>query len=350
VNSTAQDEITSYVEAVRAALAGLPDTTRDELLEDLPEHLAEVQAEGTGTLSERLGNPGAYAAELRAAAGYVGGFPDPPPASVWASPREAWANVRRVLDRADVRVGRVIGYDKAGDFLILLRPAWWVLRGYLVSMAIVYFFDGRENWGLLPRLGSSTIFALLLLAGCVILSILIGKRAGSWTMWPRYALRAATVVLVLFAFSGFLTVDNDVRYNGYSNVSTSYDSNPYSNVQDVYVYDSQGHLVQGARLFDQDGSPIQLGPGFPATCVDPSTGDSTASRSLGYPYCPQNAPFAAPAASAQPTGSGSAAPTVPALPGPSGSDGATLPGGSANPARPSGSPSVSRSGGLGNGR
>ncbi len=327
MNSTAQDEITSYVSAVRAALAGLPDATRDELLEDLPEHLAEVQAEGTGTLSERLGAPEAYAAELRATAGYVGGFPDPPPASPWISAREAWQNVEKVLARADVKVGPVIGYEKASDFLILLRPAWWVLRGYLVAMAIVYLFDGSRDGGLLPRLGGSTLLSLLLLAGCVIGSILVGKRAGSWTIWPRYALRAGTVLLVLFALSGFVTADREVRTGGYSDVS-SYDSNPYSNVQDVYVYDSQGHLVPGARLFDQDGSPIQLGPGLPTYCDDPQTGESTPSHSLGYPYCPQNAPFTAPSASA------GASPSAPV--GPSSSSG------SAGPARPSGSPSVSR--------
>jgi hypothetical protein len=329
VNASAHHEITSYVEAVRAALAGLPEATRDELLEDLPEHLAEVQAEGTGTLSERLGPPEAYAAELRATAGYVGGFPDPPPTSPWISPRETWANVEKVLGRADVRVGPLIGYEKASDFLVLLRPAWWVLRGYLVAMAIVYLFDGSRDGGLLPRLGGSTLLSLLLLAGCVVASILVGKRAGSWTMWPRYALRAGTVVLVLFALSGFLTADREVRTGGYSDVS-SYDSNPYSNVQDVYVYDSQGHLVPGARLFDQDGSPIQLGPGLPTYCDDPQTGESTPSHSLGYPYCPQNAPFASPSPSLPPSSSPSA---------PVGSSPAS---GSVASVRPSGSPSVSR--------
>jgi hypothetical protein len=351
VNSTTQDEITTYVEAVRAALAGLPDATRDELLEDLPEHLAEVQAEGTGTLSERLGAPEAYAAELRATAGYVGGFPDPPPTSEWVSPREVWDNIQRVLGRADVRVGPVIGYERASDFLILLRPGWWVLRGYLFAMAVVYLLDRGNGRGLLPRLGGSTLLSLLLLGGCLIVSILIGKRAGSWPIGPRYALAAGTVVLVLFAFSGFVTADREVRTGGYSNVSTSYDSNPYSNVQDVYVYDSQGHLVEGARLFDQDGSPIQLGQGFPATCEDPQTGESAPSRSLGYPYCPQNAPFTARSGGTpQPSTGSSSVSDLPTTPGASGSVGPTPSSGSGPSVRPSVLPSVSRSGGFGNGK
>ncbi|WP_425487277.1 HAAS signaling domain-containing protein, partial [Micromonospora maritima] len=62
-------EITDYVDRVRAALADLPPSVRDELTEDLPEHLAEVAAEGDGALVDRLGPPEAYAAELRTVAG-----------------------------------------------------------------------------------------------------------------------------------------------------------------------------------------------------------------------------------------------------------------------------------------
>jgi HAAS domain-containing protein len=347
---TGQDEVVAYVAAVRAALNDLPPSVIDELLEDLPEHLAEVQAEGTGTLRDRLGAPEAYASELRTTAGFVGGFPDPPPARRWELNREAMATLRRVLDQADVRVGPAIGYEKASDFLILLRPAWWVLRGYLAAMAIVWLFDDSRNHGLLPRLGGSTLLSLVWLAACVAASIMIGKRARGWTKWPRYALRAGTVLLVLFAISGFAAADSDTRNTDSYTVGDYGGGNPYSGVQDVYVYDSQGRLVQGARLFDQDGSPIQLGSG-PAYCTDPTTGESEQSRSLGYPYCPQNAPFTAP----QPSGSAPATPSasgssMPVSPGPTGSVPPTPTTGSVATAQPSVSPSVTRSGGLGNGK
>lgn len=332
---TSSFDIDEYVSAVRAALSDLPPAMVEELLEDLPEYLAEVKAEGNGTLSDRLGAPEAYASELRTTSGLVGGFPDPPPTRSWEVPREAVATARRVLDEADVRVGPVIGYEKASEFLLLLRPAWWVLRGYLAAMVIVWLFDDSRNHGLLPRLGGSTLLALIWLGACVVASILIGRRARDWSKWPRYALRAGTVVLVLFAISGFVTADNDTRnYDSYT-VGDYGGGNPYSGVQDVYVYDSQGHLVQGARLFDQDGAPIQLGSG-PVYCTDPVTGESSQSRSLGYPYCPENAPFTAPQSSVSPVPSGSVPPT------PTASSGAS--------AQPSVSPSVTRSGGFGNGK
>ncbi|MEV6844670.1 hypothetical protein [Actinoplanes sp. NPDC051411] len=343
MNSTVADEVAGYVSAVRGALSDLPPSVIDELLEDLPEHLAEVRAEGNGTLRDRLGEPEAYASELRTTAGFVGGFPDPPRKTTWVTPTEVWGNLEPVLRRADVKAGPVIGYEKASDFLILLRPAWWLLRGYLVAMATAWILDDGGSRGLLPRLGGSTLFALIWLGCCVAASILVGRRAGGWSKWPRYALRAGTVLLVLFAISGFVTADNDTRnYDSYP-VGDYGGGNPYSGVQDVYVYDPQGHLVQGARLFDQDGSPIQLGSGYPAYCSDPSTGETVQSRSLGYPYCPENAPFTAP----QPSGS---APLVPVSPVPSGSVSPTPSTGSVSSARPSVSPSVTPSGGFGNGK
>ncbi|HEY0696218.1 MAG TPA: hypothetical protein VGD43_00230, partial [Micromonospora sp.] len=76
--STAREqEIARYVGEVRRELADLPPETRDELLEDLPEHLTEVAAEADGPLADRLGTPQAYAAELRTAAGF--GPPAEPP-------------------------------------------------------------------------------------------------------------------------------------------------------------------------------------------------------------------------------------------------------------------------------
>jgi hypothetical protein len=289
VNGTAQDEITAYVEAVRAALSGLPDATRDELLEDLPEHLAEVKADGAGSLVDRLGSPEAYAAELRATAGFVGGFPDPP-----GKPDRLVelrnAGLRR-LRTLDVRVGPVFGYARASEFLVLLRPAWWVLRGYLVAMVVAYALDDSgQPMGLLPRIGGSEVVAALLTAAGILGSIWLGRRAAAGLpQWPRYALYAGSVVLVLAALGGFLNADSSVRNAGYSDVN--YNS-PYSNVQDVFVYDQQGRLVTNARLFDQDGQPIRLGtPG----CYDKVTGEDLGSANDGtYPFCKGNAPFRMP--------------------------------------------------------
>ena len=337
MNPTGQDEITAYLEGVREALAGLPEATCQELLEDLPEHLAEVRAEGEGTLIDRLGTPQAYAAELRATAGFVGGFPDPPP-DRWAPFHQARTDVLRLLGRADVRIGPVLGYPKASDFLVLLRPAWWLLRGYLAAMAIAYLFDGSGHRGLLPRIGGSDLLALILLAGCVVLSITLGRRSTVRVGWPKLALWSGSAFLVIFAMAGFVYADDSVRDPGYSGVS-SYDANPYSNVSDVFVYDSSGKLVVGARLFDQDGNPIQLGSAY---CQNPETGETTHSFRMGYPFCLEREPFASPAPSpSSPTPGPSKPAPGPSDPAPSPSDPVPSPSDPApGPSIPAPSPSV----------
>ncbi len=305
MNGTSTDEINAYVAAVRAALAGLPEATRDELLEDLPEHLAEVAADDVGSLVDRLGPPSVYAAELLAGAGYVGGFPDPPPKRDQVG--ELRAAMLRYVRAVDTRTGPLFGHARASEFLNLLRPAWWVLRGYLAAMVIASILDDSgQPIGLLPRIGGSEVVALLLLAAAVFASIWLGRRSAGLATGPRYALRAGTAVLVLVALGGFLNADSSTRGSFYSDVN--YD-NPYSHVEDVFVYDEQGRLIEGARLFDQNGQPIRLGNAY---CYDEAYGgESPAPDDATYPYCAQNAPFTLPSAGAPPS-----APVMPSAPSP----------------------------------
>lgn len=291
------DEITAYVEAVRAALSGLPDAIRDELLEDLPEHLAEVAADDVGSLADRLGPPSVYAAELLASAGFVGGFPDPPARTDRIA--EARAAIADWLRAIDTRTGPLFGAARASEFLVLLRPAWWVLRGYLAAMVVAWMLDGSSQpIGVLPRIGGSDVVALVLLTGGILASIWLGRRARRVTAGPRYALWAGNAVLVLVALAGFSHVDGQSRNVYFDDANYS---DPYGHVRDVFVYDQQGRLIQGARLFDQDGQPIRLGNPY---CADPAYeyGDSRpVADDMAYPYCAANAPFGAPSASAAPT-------------------------------------------------
>lgn len=303
--------VTQYVERVRAALADLPPHVRDELLDDLPAHLAEVAAESDEPLESRLGSPEAYAAELRAAADLA------PRRRRFAGARRAGerlatavvARVRGPLGEADARIGPLIGYDRVSTFGRQLRPGWWVVRGYLAAMAVVYLLDDQGgSIGLLPRLGGSTLAALVILGGFVGASIWFGQRGGRLPVWPRRALTGGTALLLLFALGGFVTADRWTRGAGYR---TQYvNANPYDGVADVYVYDAQGRLLQDVRLLDQDGQPIVLG--WPWWCDRPEVPEIS-DRNL-YPRCPQYAPFnrpvPTPSVTAAPTPTPSAAPTT----------------------------------------
>ncbi|MFI7598622.1 HAAS signaling domain-containing protein [Actinoplanes sp. NPDC049681] len=305
---TAQDEITAYVFAVRAALGDLPEAQREELLEDLHEHLTEVMADGEGSLVDRLGSPEAYAAELRGTAPFVGGFPDPPPSRhnpladlqdlVVPQLRE---HVMPKVRAADARLGKVIGYEHASDFLALLRPAWWILRGYLAAMVVAAMLDDSgQPIGLLPRIGGSDAVALVLLAAAILGSVWLGRRVPRLPRVPRLFLYAGSVVLVMVALAGFFEADSSTRDSYYSDVNYE---NPYSGVEDVFVYDEQGRLVTNARLFDQNGQPIHLGNAY---CTD-DEGNYVEKDGGVYPYCPSQAPFRMPGAtsSAKPSPSAS---------------------------------------------
>ncbi|MFI5492731.1 HAAS signaling domain-containing protein [Actinoplanes sp. NPDC051859] len=320
---TAQDEITAYVFAVRAALGDLPEAQRDELLEDLTAHLTEVMADGEGSLTERLGSPEAYAAELRGAAPFVGGFPDPPSGGrvrVLAGLRNQVApalseHILPPLRSADARFGKFVGYERVSDFLRLLRPGWWVLRGYLLAMVVAMMVDNSgQPMGLLPRIGGSALVALLLLGGAVLGSIWFGRRGLELRRWSRLSLYAGTAVLALVALVGFFDVDSTTRGSYFQDVNNYTD--PYGNVEDVFVYDEQGRLVTNARLFDQNGQPIHLG--HPYCWVDEkedadgySSGYNEEREAGVYPFCPTAAPFRMPGASPTPGSSESPKPEAP---------------------------------------
>ncbi|MFD0819372.1 hypothetical protein ACFQ0D_13870, partial [Micromonospora zhanjiangensis] len=298
--TTQEQEIARYVHRVRLALDDLPMALRDELVEDLPEHLAEVLAEGDGTLAERLGEPEAYAAELRTAAGI--------PAPSKARPRtdqrflDGVAAVRTRLRRLDVKAGPVIGYARLSDFLTLLRPAWWVLRGYLVAQVLGML---TGSWSVLPRFGGSLLAGTAMLVLAVIGSIWLGRRPTVLPRWPRYALWAGTAVVVLIGLVQFVNLDDRSRLPDYAEISYG---SPYEQIQDVYVYDAEGHLLQGVRLLDQNGQPIQLGNPW----CDSRPDLDMSSRQRTYPLCPENAPFrfGAPSPAPSPTDSDSSDPTT----------------------------------------
>ncbi|PWR09128.1 hypothetical protein DKT69_31540 [Micromonospora sicca] len=312
---TGQD-IADYVHRVRAALADLPSAVRDELTEDLPEHLTEVAAEADGTLVERLGEPEAYAAELRAAAG--AGEPLGARGGLDRRIAAAAHRARARLSGLDTSLGPILGYASASEFLRLLRPAWWVLRGYLAAALLSAIFSGDLT--LVPRPFLSEVTGLLVLVAAVLASIWLGRNSDRLRRWPRRLMHAGALVLVVFGLVLLVNLDERSQWDdfGYQGVSVG---DRYDSVQDVFVYDSEGRLVENARLFDQNGVPIRLG--YPS-CVDPAQPD--AALRTGYPYCPEMAPFrprppatapvppGANGGGATPAPSGSSLPTAAATP------------------------------------
>ncbi|MBF5028256.1 HAAS signaling domain-containing protein [Micromonospora chalcea] len=276
-------EITDYVDRVRAALVDLPPGVRDELTEDLPEHLAEVAAEGEGALVDRLGTPEAYAAELRAAAG-AGEGRRPARFHRLAEAREQAATQLRLLDR---QLGPVLGHETVSDFLRPLRPAWWLVRGWLAALIVAWMVDGRS--GLVPRLDGNSSMGMLLLIGAIVASMWWGRRSAGITGWRRQLHQIATAALLLFSIAVLAQVDERADTDVYGSYEQTSVDHRYERIEDVFVYDQQGRLIRDARLFDQNGVPITLG--WPSCMAD--TGAVPEMRNT-YPYCPERAPFGPP--------------------------------------------------------
>lgn len=236
-------QIAAYVAAVEAALADLPADDREELVEDLPLHLADVLADGTVSLRDRLGEPSDYAAELRAAAGL-----DAPPR------RPDWQQaLRERLGIADARIGSAFGYARFGDLVRALAPAWWVLRAYLV-VQLASHATSRAGWRAgVPRVGDSLLVGLLVLAIAILGSVWIGRRMRGGALWGRALALAAALAL-----AGYTVVLAHHLSEAPTQITyTSYDQGP--NIQNIYPYDTDGTPLKNVRLFDQDGNPVTFG-------------------------------------------------------------------------------------------
>lgn len=267
---TPGDQVAAYAAEVRAQLADLSDAESAELLEDLEDHLREVAAEGAGSLRERLGAPGAYARELRQAAG----LPEPGEGS------GSGGAGRRTRSRPSVRVRvrqalvdaerRARGY-RAGrevlDFLPSLRPAWWVLRGWAAVRLLEVMTTDVDPWhdfSLVPQVGNSTVIGLLALVAAVPASVYAARRTVP-DGWRRRAVGAGEGILVLFTIGMALSALSTQSNYGEKASSVSFDQGgslpglvdngkPISN---LYVYDRTGKSLDGVLVYDQDGEPIQ---------------------------------------------------------------------------------------------
>lgn len=285
-------EVEEYVQAVSEALAGLPAAARDDLLEDLPDHLAEIVAEGEGSLRDRLGEPATYAAELRAAAG----FPDDVDSTSPGSWRVGFASARRrAHDRAarlDVQLGRLVGYPRFADLLHALTPGWWLLRGWLAAQLLCAIGSGDRWHGVIPVAGTSRLGGLAITVAAIVVSLWLGRRSRRATAWPRGLLIAANLAIAVGALIVF-HAEQTASGNAFYGVPAS--AKIDGGVDDLYVYDTNGNLVPNARLFDAYGNPVQLGSPFcqdgsPAPGAGDVNGDGTAPWT--YPLCPADpSPF-----------------------------------------------------------
>src|SRR5258708_590321 len=237
-------EVRSYLNAVTEHLQALDESDREELLEDLEQHLSEVAAEGEGSLEERLGPPSRYAEELIASAGLHAAQPQAASLSERVGARIARSGVYRSLARlAETRTGRELR-----AFLPELRPGWWVLRGYLVVVALQVTSDHRVRDNIpIPHVAGTAFVGLLAIAAAVVLSVRLGRH-GLRSRSARRLGVLANVVVVVLSMQILSQVSNSPLQ--YESVAQPFLMHPDGRaISNFCPYSSDGKLLNGVFFF-----------------------------------------------------------------------------------------------------
>jgi hypothetical protein len=243
-----------YLAAVEHELADLPAEDRGALLEDLALHLDALTAEDDDRpVAVRLGPPAAYAADLRSAAGLPARGSSVAPAT------------RGLRERLDGVLGAVApATGEVRRLLAELRPAWWVLRGYLlVLVPCLVERDGISDFPVPAPLGSHAVGALLVV-GAIAGSVALGRRRLRRPLAVLVGALGIALVLssIVVADPAGLSRDaaggvplsaTDQALGEYPLVSR------YGPVTDVLPYAADGTPLDGVLLYDQDGRPLQVG-------------------------------------------------------------------------------------------
>lgn len=318
--------VAAYVAAVRDALGDLPGDEVAEIVEDVREHLEQVvtefdEAVTAAALVARLGSPESYATELRQAADLPEPTPDPERAGFTRRLLRFMVSVFAFLavllctvaiagvvlvgrDQGVAGVGAtglvfaalaaigvgllVIGVvDHAAElrqvpgarlvtsaaawvrrqswgeptiaFIVSLQPAWWVARAGLTAWIVNGF------------LGGSVASGVIVFVMAMALSIWAGRRSasgrfGGWAKYGTYAANTA-VVLAVAPVAGFaVTSVSEPQYVEYVDGGYPGVFNDGIEVTNLFPYGPDGRLLEGVRLYDQDGRPFDAVPVYP--CYD----------------------------------------------------------------------------------
>jgi uncharacterized membrane protein len=246
-------DVARYAAAVRAALAPLPDSERESLLEDLEDHLAEVASESDVPLRERLGKPEDYAAELRSA--YVG----------------AESTTRRRLFRDTLRalISSVIGTKAYREMRVLLpelRPGWWILRAYLAVLVLTFLFSTGQNLRPIPNpFSSGGLLQILATLIAIAISVRLGRRGRPRSIGWRGAALVANIAIALFALPVLVSMSTNHGYaiaepphQYFRAVEAGYYAT--GSFTNVYPYTSDGRPLKDILLYDQNGRPLAIAP------------------------------------------------------------------------------------------
>ena len=229
----------AYVRAVRAWLGDLPADEVEDLTAGMEADLAERAAESGGPLGGLLGEPEAYAAELRSAAGL------PPRVDVVVAPDAVRA---RAVDRPPgARRARA-----GGPASVAARAATDLVAGA----------GCRRRVGRWPRSWAPGARCCCPLVGAALsmwLGLVLRRREplGAGTRFALGAGNALAVVLLLPMLASYTSGSSD--FSDEAAAMPGYPSQVVANgepAQNLYAYDAAGNRLDGVRVYDQSGRAL----------------------------------------------------------------------------------------------
>lgn len=251
---TAAERIRAFADAVRDQLADLPSEEIDDLVEGLVGDLTDQAADHDGAID--LGDPAAYAEELRSAAG----LPERGPVAATTTP---WH------ERIAAAAGRAAGRIRTSafgawllDLLVALRPVWWVLRGLVLAGLVLL------PAGLGPRTlsGYSGVPAQGYTWAVVVLFVLVSVQWGRGRWLPKNWLRHIRVVvsiIALLAMPALIGYFTTIVVNSTGVHDITYEAPrglllDGTQIGNLFVYDRDGNPITDAQLYTDRGTPVNL--------------------------------------------------------------------------------------------
>ncbi len=276
--TTVDEQIRAFAAAVRAELSDLPVEDVDDLVEGLVGDLTDQAADSDDAF--RLGDPAEYARELRTAAG----LPE-------RAAEQKRMPLRQRVSAAYAQARRSSAGEAFAGFLVAIRPAWWVLRG----VALYGIIGNMLSLG--PRTLSgkhsfeSMLLAWILLMTIVFISIQWGR--GVWV--PKAMKRALNIVLSIIAviviplgWASLTQPQHPVYVETFRPGGLQLDGIQISN---LFVYDAEGKLIDGAQIFTSRGTPVNLYGEQAADSTDASPWGGWSDDGIVVPFIdPQNRP------------------------------------------------------------
>ena len=242
---TLSDTKAAYLARVTKGLYDLPAEEREEMIQDLEAHLAELEDEEVDRV---LGTPESFVEEFRISAGLN---------TTAASSGPGFIERRRAaLNRRSAWLSDLVGWPT-------IRPVWVWTRGWLVVCAwsFLYDYEGFERFPI-PSIGQSTSVGLAFVILATWLSLWLdkgqqGARAFGTVAFSLVA-GSAVITMLLNPMPTQSQLVEVYEQPVYPEQLIAPDGNSISN---DYAYDMAGNPAE-VLLFDQDGRPVLTFPSY----------------------------------------------------------------------------------------